>query len=187
MHETIRDRPVHEAHPTKTSVIPAQAGIQATTTSHLSRGNGCSTERGVSNPQQYADTNQPNNLGLIRPTADVRAPLDSDLRALRGEKFFLLICFTHQFRTLRLCVVQAPSHPLRTCVAGEIPRLTGARSAPYENLRALRGEKVLFVTTRKPPLRHRRAYRNTPLHRARIKFLDGVALPDKMHRRVTLC
>jgi hypothetical protein len=38
-------------------------------------------------------------------------------------------------RALRLGV---PSTLLRTCFAGDIPRLTGARSAPYENLRVLR-------------------------------------------------
>jgi hypothetical protein len=47
---------------------------QMTTSAHLSRGNGSSTERGFSNPQEYADKN-------------VRAPLDSELRALRGENF----------------------------------------------------------------------------------------------------
>jgi hypothetical protein len=42
--------------------------IQATTSYHLSRGNGSLTERGFSNPQEYADKN-------------VRAPLHSELRA----------------------------------------------------------------------------------------------------------
>jgi hypothetical protein len=52
--------------------------LQATTSSHLSRANGFSTERGFSNPREYADKN-------------VRAPLDFELRALRvlrGENIF---------------------------------------------------------------------------------------------------
>ena len=38
------------------------------------RANGSSTERGFSNPREFADKN-------------VRAPLDSELRVLRGEQF----------------------------------------------------------------------------------------------------
>jgi len=48
------------------SLIPFYS-IQATTSSHLSRANGSSTERGFSNPRHYADKN-------------VRAPLNSKLR-----------------------------------------------------------------------------------------------------------
>jgi hypothetical protein len=43
---------------------------------------------------------------------------------------FLENFFTDIFRPLRLGV---PSTSLRTCFAGDNPRLTGARSAPYEN------------------------------------------------------
>jgi hypothetical protein len=45
--------------------------------SFISRGNGSSTERGFSNPREYADKN-------------VRAPLNSELRAHRGENACLL-------------------------------------------------------------------------------------------------
>jgi hypothetical protein len=90
-------------------------------------------------------------------------------------------CAKHTLRklsliqTLRLC---APSTRLRTCLAGDIPRLSGARSAPHENflLSKLCAFAPLRETFRDRPVREAHPTKTSTRLRACPEFIEGTCL-----------